>query len=200
MYQSEFTTTPVLHIFPHWNWKAGDTVEVGCYYNNADEVELFLNGKSLGTQSKKDNLHVKWRVPFAPGTVKAVSKKNGNMVLAKEIKTAGDPYKLTLKADRPGIKADGNDLSFVTVEITDRNGVLVPNANHLIKFDVTGAGFIAGVDNGSPVSLEPFKAKQHTAMNGKALCIIQSNGKKGAIKLTATADGLQQASIGLKSE
>ena len=91
------------------------------------------------------------------------------MVLAKEIKTAGDPYKLTLKADRPGIKADGNDLSFVTVEITDRNGVLVPNANHLIKFDVTGAGFIAGVDNGSPVSLEPFKAKQHTAMNGKAL-------------------------------
>jgi beta-galactosidase len=201
MYQAAFTNTPVLHIFPHWNWKQGDTVDVVCYYNNADEVELFLNGRSLGTQSKKgDALHVKWRVPFAPGVVKAVSKKNGSTVLSKEIKTAGAPYKLMLKADRNKIKADGDDLSFVTVEVTDRDGVIVPDANNLIKFSLSGPAFIAGVDSGDPVSLEPFKSNQHTALNGKALCIVRSNGRKGEIKLTASAAGLLAATVTLKAD
>ncbi|MGZ3851954.1 MAG: glycoside hydrolase family 2 TIM barrel-domain containing protein [Flavisolibacter sp.] len=196
LYQSVFTDKPVLHIYPHWNWKQGDTVDVVAYYNNADAVELFLNGKSLGRQSKKaDDLHVKWRVPFAPGTVKAVSTKNGKTVLTQEIKTAGEPYKLVLKPDRSTITADGKDLSFVEVDVVDRNGVLVPNANNLVKFSVSGNGFIAGVDSGDPVSMESFKGNEHTALNGKALCILQSNGKKGAITLTATADGLQSQTV-----
>lgn len=196
LYQSVFTNKPVLHIYPHWNWKQGDAVDVVAYYNNADEVELFLNGKSLGKQSKTgDELHVKWRVPYAAGTLKAVSTKNGKVVLTREIKTAGAPDKLILKADRNSIKADGNDLSFVEVEVVDKNGVLVPNAKNLIKFSVSGEGFIAGVDSGDPVSLESFKSSQHTALNGKALCILQSNGKKGTITLKAKADGLQPATI-----
>jgi beta-galactosidase len=201
MYRAEFTNTPVLHILPHWNWKQGDTVDVVCYYNNADEVELFLNGKSLGVQAKKgDELHVKWRVPYAPGVVKAVSKKNGKIILTKEIRTAGAPYKLVLRADRSTIKADGDDLSFVTIEVTDRDGVIVPGANDLIKFSLSGQGSIAGVDSGDPVSLEPFKSNQHTALNGKALCIVRSNGRKGEIKLTASAAGLQAATVTLKAD
>ena len=196
LYQSVFTNKPVLHLYPHWNWKQGDTVDVIAYYNNADAVELFLNGRSLGKQSKQgDGLHVKWRVPFTPGTLRAVSIKNGKTVLTQEVKTAGEPYKLVLKADRSTINADGKDLSFVEVDVVDKNGVLVPDANNLVKFSVSGQGFIAGVDSGDPVSMESFKGKEHTALNGKALCILQSNGKKGTIMLTASADGLQSQTI-----
>jgi len=196
LYQSVFTNKPVLHLYPHWNWKQGDTVDVIAYYNNADAVELFLNGRSLGKQSKQgDWLHVKWRVPFTPGTLRAVSIKNGKTVLTQEVKTAGEPYKLVLKADRSTINADGKDLSFVEVDVVDKNGVLVPDANNLVKFSVSGQGFIAGVDSGDPVSMESFKGKEHTALNGKALCILQSNGKKGTIMLTASADGLQSQTI-----
>jgi beta-galactosidase len=196
LYQSVFTNKPVLHLYPHWNWNKGDTVDVIAYYNNADEVELFLNGTSLGKQSKHgDDLHVKWRVPFVPGTLKAVSSKNGKPVLAREVKTAGEAYKLVLKADRNTITADGKDLSFVEVNIVDKNGVLVPDAKNLISFTVNGPAFIAGVDSGDPVSMESFKGNQHTALNGKALCILQSNGKKGNITLTATANGLQSQTI-----
>lgn len=92
MYQSEWTDTPVLHLFPHWNWKKGETVDVWAYYNQADEVELFLNGESLGVKSKPDDaFHVCWRVPFTPGTLKAVSRRDGKEVLTREIRTAGEP-------------------------------------------------------------------------------------------------------------
>lgn len=196
LYQSEFTNTPVLHLFPHWNWKRGDTVDVVGYYNHADEVELFLNGRSLGTRSKEgDNLHISWRVPYQPGVLKAVSRKEGRTVLTREVRTAGRAYKLVLRADRSNITADGKDLSFVTVEVVDKDGVLVPDAANRISFTVKGQGFIAGVDNGSPVSGEPFKANKHTTLNGKALCILQSNGTRGGITLTATAEGLQPAAL-----
>jgi beta-galactosidase len=93
------------------------------------------------------------------------------------------------------IKADGRDLSFITATVVDKNGTMVPNAGHLIKFSIKGGGFIAGVDNGDPTSHEPFKAKQHTALNGLALAIIQSNGQTGSITLNATAEGLQKAIV-----
>lgn len=196
MYQSVFTSNPVLHVYPHWNWKQGDTVEIVSYYNNADAVELFLNGKSLGKQSKgPEDLHVKWRVPFQPGELKAVSTKGGNMVLDTIIRTAGNPYKLILKPDRIRIKADKEDLSFVSVEIRDQNDILVPTANNLLKFTVSGVGKIAGLDSGDPVSLESFKSNQHTALNGKALCIIQPSEEKGNIKLTVSSEGLKPATI-----
>ncbi len=191
LYQSVFTKKPVLHIYPHWNWKQGDTVDVVGYYNNADEVELYLNGKSLGIKSKSgDDLHVLWHVPFEPGTLKAISRKNGKVVLTCEVRTAGKASKIILKADRTLIHADGNDLSFITATIVDKDGVTVPDADNLVHFKISGAGFIAGVDSGDPVSHEPFKADKHTALNGLALAILQSNGSKGKIMLTASADGL----------
>jgi beta-galactosidase len=196
MYQSEWTNKPVLHLFPHWNWEKGKTVEVWAYYNNADEVELFLNGKSLGKRNKQgDNLHVMWKVDYSPGTLKAISRKKGKVVLIKEVKTAGKPAQIQLIADRSNIKADGNDLSFVTVKILDAEGNLVPNANNKVEFKIEGNGFIAGVDNGFQASLEPFKANYRNAYNGLCLAIIQAKEKAGAIKLTATSVGLKSETI-----
>ena len=201
MYQSEWTDKTVLHIFPHWNWKAGQNVDVWAYYNNADEVELFLNGKSVGVRSKKgDDLHLMWRIPFQPGTLKAISRKNGKTVLESEIKTAGNASNLKLTADRSTIKADGNDLSFVTVDILDSKGVLVPNANNEINFSLKGNGKIVGVCSGDPVSHESYKGSKHTALNGKCLVVIQSGKKTGRLELTAKANGLKQSTVVITAE
>lgn len=196
LYQSEWTNKPVLHLFPHWNWETGKKVEVWAYYNNADEVELFLNGKSLGKRSKQgDDLHIQWNVDFEPGTLKAVSRKNGKEVLVKTIKTASAPAKIELIADRKKIKADGKDLSFVTVRILDKDGNVVPNADNLVQFKVEGLGTIAGVDNGFQASLEPFKANYRKAFHGLCLAIIQAEEKAGSIRLTASATGLTPSFI-----
>jgi beta-galactosidase len=171
-------------------------VDVWAYYNNADEVELFLNGKSLGIRKKQgDSLHVMWRIPFEPGTLKAVSRLKGKTVLTREIKTAGKPAKIMLTADRNTIKADGTDLSFVTVKILDAEGNLVPDADNLVKFTLKGEGFIAGVDNGLQTSMEPFKASYRKAFNGLCLAIIQSKEKAGQILLKATSAGLKSAEL-----
>jgi len=190
MYQSEWTKKDVLHIFPHWNWNAGQTVDVWAY-SNAEEVELFLNNKSLGVKKKQgDDLHLMWKVPFAPGTLKAISRTGGKDVLVQEVKTAGAPAKLVVIADRSSIRADGTDLSFLTVDVLDANGVIVPNADNLVKFQVEGSGAIVGVDNGNPVSHESFKAPQRKAFHGKCLVVVQSGEKPEIIKLTATSEGL----------
>ena len=196
MYQSEWTTKPVLHIFPHWNWKVGDTVDVWAYYNNADEVELFLNNKSLGTKKEMgDALHVLWRIPFEPGIVKAVSRKNGKQVLIKEIRTAGEPAKIELVADRKAIKADGKDLSFITVRLLDKNGNLVPNADNLIQFSITGNGSIAATDNGYQADLESFQSRNRKCWKGMAIVIVRSYEKKGTILLKAASERLAPSAI-----
>lgn len=196
MYQSEWTNKTVLHIFPHWNWKPGRLVDIWAYYNHADDVELFLNGKSLGKQHKVgDQLHVMWRVPFAPGTLRAVSYKNGKQVLVAEEKTAGQPARMVLSADRKMIYADNSDLSFVTVKIVDKNGTMVPTANNLVHFSITGPGKIVGVDNGSEIDLNPFKANYRNAFFGKCLVVIQSTNKPGTIQLTATSYALPSSNI-----
>jgi len=202
LYKSVWTNTPVLHILPDWNdWKVGDSVDVWAYYNNADKVELFLNGKSLGMRSKQgDDMHVMWRVPYQPGTLKAVSYKNGNEVLTSEVHTAGPAAKIVIEPDRNHIQADGRDLSFVTIKITDAEGNLVPHADNLINFKVSGAGFIAGVDNGSETDHEAFKADSHKAFNGLCLAVIQSKGQKGKITVTATSAGLPAAKAVIEAQ
>ena len=202
LYQSEWhPEKKVLHLFPHWNWAPGQDIDMWAYYNNADEVELFVNGESQGVRTKgKDDFHVVWRVKYEPGVVKVVSRKDGKTVLEKEIHTAGEPAQIRLKADRNEIKSDGRDLSFVTVEVLDKDGNLCPNADNQIMFDVQGAGFIAGVDNGSPVSMEKFKADHRKAFYGKCLVVVQSDGKSGGIKLTATSEGLKTAVTAIKAK
>jgi beta-galactosidase len=195
-YQSEWTNAPMLHIFPHWNWKQGEKVDIVAYYNNADEVELFLNGRSQGTKRKQGGeMHVFWRLAYEPGMLKAVSRKNGRVVLTKEVRTASEPARIVLIPDRKTIAADGSDLSFVTVKVVDKDGTLVPAADNLIKFDVSGAGSIAGVDNGNQISHEGFKGKQRKAFHGMALAIVQAKQKRGQIVLKASSNNLQSASV-----
>jgi len=191
LYQSEWTNKPVLHIFPHWNWKEGDTVDVWAY-TNCEEVELLLNGTSLGTKKKVgDELHLMWRVPFRPGILKAIGRSGGKETLVREIRTAGTPARIVLEADRNVIVADGRDLSFVTVKVLDNAGTLVPGADQLVHFSILGEGKIVGVDNGLQTSLESFKAQERKAFNGLCLVVIQSTERGGQIALTATSEGLQ---------
>jgi beta-galactosidase len=199
MYQSEWTSKSVLHILPHWNWEAGKTVDVWAYYNNADEVELYLNGRPLGIQKKQgDDLHVVWKVPFEAGTLKAVSRLNGRIVLTKEVKTAGAPARIELVADRKLIKSDGKDLSFITVRVLDAAGNVVPNADNLVNFTIKGKGTLAGVDNGSQSSMESFKEPQRKAFHGLCLAIIQAAQSPGIVTVTAKADGLLPATIAIR--
>jgi len=201
MYQSEWTNKPVLHLLPHWNWQVGKMVDVWAYYNQADEVELFLNGKSLGVKRKTgDDLHVMWRVKFEPGTIEVTSRKNGKTILTDKRSTAGKPVRIELSADRKIIKADGKDLSFITIKVLDAKGNLVPDAANLVNFKIIGEGFINGVDNGLQTSLEPFKANHRKAFNGLCLAIIQAKEKAGKISLQATSEGLKSAEITIFSK
>lgn len=201
LYQAEWTNKQVLHLFPHWNWTEGQEIDMWCYYNNADEVELFINGESQGIRSKdKDNLHVVWRVKFIPGTVKVVARKNGNIIAEKEIHTAGTPHKIRLTPDRNIITADGKDLSFVTVEVLDKDNNLCPLSENLINFEVKGNTFIAGVGNGCQTSMERFKDNKRNAFNGKCLVVLQNNGEKGTATLTANSNGLESSTVEIKSK
>jgi beta-galactosidase len=194
MYQSEWTNQAVLHLLPHWNWQAGDTVDVWAYYNHADEVELFLNGQSLGVKSKTGNeLHVTWRVPYTPGAVKAVSRKDGKEVLTEEIHTAGEAVSIRLTADRNNIQANGKDLSFITVEALDKNGNVVPIADNLISFSLEGAGTIVGTDNGDATDPVSLKKPERKLFNGKCLVVIQGKKQTGKIQLTASSPNLPAA-------
>lgn len=196
MYQSEWTDNDVLHIFPHWNYTEGDSVDVWAYYNHADEVELFVNGTSQGIKKKEgDDLHVMWRVPFEAGTLKAVSRKDGQVVLEKEIKTAAEPATVKLTADRTSISADGKDLSFITVDVVDAEGNFVPTAQNQLNFSIEGEGAVVGLANGDPTNHESFKGTSHKAFNGKCLVVVQATKKEGEIKINVSSEGLKDASI-----
>ncbi|MBL3655599.1 DUF4982 domain-containing protein [Fulvivirga sp. 2943] len=201
LYKSEWTEDSVLHVFPHWNWEEGKTIDVWSYYNHADEAELFLNGESKGVRKKQgDDMHVMWRLNYEPGVVKVVTRKDGEVVMTKEVNTAGKPARVKLEVDRADIKADGKDLAFVTVSILDKEGNVVPDADNQVKFSLEGKGKIVGVDNGDPTSMESFKSEQRKAFHGLALAIIQSTSEAGSVNITASVEGLESASLNITTK
>jgi beta-galactosidase len=147
---------PVLHLFPHWNWpgREGQPIEVTAH-TNCEEVELFLNDQSLGRKSVAKNSHLTWTVPYAPGTLTAHGYRGGKEVLVQSVKTTGAPAALSLTPDRAQVAADGRDVSVVTVDVRDRDRLLVPTAGNRVTFAVRGPGRIIGVGNGDPSCLEP---------------------------------------------
>ena len=172
MYQSEWTTKPMLHLFPHWNWRPGQTIDLWAYYNNADEVELYINGVSQGVRRKVEReYHVSWRVQFAPGEIKAVSRKNGKTVCTQTIHTAGQPDHIRLSVDYKG-----KNTTFVTVEVVDKDGNLCPWAENQIEFSTTGGAKILGTDNGCQTSMERFQAPRRKAFFGKCMVVVGGNG------------------------
>ena len=142
-------------------------------------------------------MYVVWRVKYEPGTLKAISRKEGKMVLTKEIKTAGTPVAARLTADRSEIKANGKDLSFVTVELLDKDGNPCPLADQLVKFTIEGEGFIAGTDNGDQNDHNSLKKPERHLFFGKCLAIVQNTGKTGEIVLKAEVEGLPAKTIKL---
>jgi beta-galactosidase len=201
MYQSEWTDKPVLHLFPHWNWIEGQTIDLWCYYNQADEVELYINGRSQGVRRKADHqYHVMWRVVFEPGEVKVVARQDGHDVRQQVIHTAGAPHHIRLTTDRQEMAADGKSLAFVTVEILDKDGNICPNAENQVFFEVEGNATIAGVDNGCQTSMERFKADNRKAFYGKCLVVLRAGKQPGKVTLKAKAVDLKTDTITIAVE
>ena len=217
-YKSQWCNEPIIHLFPHWNWpdRIGQVIPVFCY-TNCTEVELFVNGKSFGAKriefprqgnsgawNRYDHprvhptttdLFLTWDVPYEPGIVKAVGKRNGNIVYTHEIRTTGEPVAIRILVDRSVINADERDLAHLTVKIVDEAGYVVPTANNLVQFSVTGAGRLIGVDNGDPRDHHSYLLDERKAFNGLCLAIVRSNGTEGKIRVSARSDGLKQAIV-----
>ena len=194
---------PMAHILPHWNWpeRLGQITPVHVY-TSGDEAELFLNGRSLGRRKRGQyEYRLRWDdVKYEPGEVKVTAYKNGKRWAEDTMKTTGAAAKLLLNADHTAVKADGQDLSFVTVTIADKNGLLVPRSKNRIRFAVTGPGEIVAVDNGDATNLESFQSKERNAFNGLCLVIVRTKvGQAGAIKLKAQSEGLADAEIVISS-
>ncbi len=190
-YQSQWTTTPMVHILPHWNWKQGDIIPVWTY-TNCDSVDLRLNSKSLGVKKFTSGgpMHLEWNVPFQSGTLLALAYKGGKLSASDTVKTAGTVARIQLKADRNAIHADNDDLVFLETNVLDENGTLLPDADHLITYTVSGPGEIVGVDNGNPISHESFKGNQRQAFHGKSLAIVRSTCEEGSIQITASTPNI----------
>ena len=215
-YKSWWTSAPVLHLLPHWNWKGreGQAIEVWAF-SNMDEVRLTLNGKDLGTRKIPRLGRAEWSVPYAPGRLEAVGFKNGREALREAVETTGPPARLTLTADRTAIAADGRDVSVVTVGAVDAQGRPVPVAADEVAFDFSGPGRIIGVGNGDPSSHEPdvflpgppakAGAKPVPAQwkrrlfNGLAQVLVQSGRSAGTLTLRASASGLAPAALNVRT-
>lgn len=224
LYRSKWNPeAETLHILPHWNWKGreGEVTPV-FIYTNYPEAELFINGRSQGRRRKDTGVTIdnsadsvsaadlkrqrRYRLMwmdtrYEPGTVKAVAyDEEGNAVAEREIRTAGEPYRIVLEADRTVIAADGKDYAFVTVRVEDRQGTPCPLADNEIRFEVTGAGYYRAGANGNPASLEPFQRPRMKLFSGMMTAVIAPTERPGTITVKATSPGLKKATVEIRSE
>jgi beta-galactosidase len=185
---------------PHNSSLHGEEVEV---YSNCEQVELMLNGKSMTSLTLLPDAWPRaWKIPFEPGTLKAVGKNKDRVVATYELRTAGKPAKVVLAADRSKLTADWDDVSYITVSITDANGVLVPDATDLITFKLSGPGVIVAVDSGDNSSHEPFQGNTRRAYQGQCVGIVRAiapSGALGQIALTASAPGLSPGTLTIEA-
>jgi beta-galactosidase len=189
-YKAWWRKEPVLHLFPHWNFEGreGDHIPVWVY-SNLDEVELFVNGQSHGSQKVPHLGHVQWNVRYEPGAIEARGSKGGTVVLMEKRETTGQPVAIRLTADRTEIDADGEDLVILTVATLDSEGRQVPTADDLIGFKISGAGALIGVGNGDPTCQQSDKEPRRSLFNGLAQVILQSTKMAGEIRIEAAKEG-----------
>ena len=190
MYQSEWTQQPVLHLFPHWNWLDGQQIDLWCYYNHADEVELYVNGRSQGVRRKADShqYHVWWRVVFEHGEVRVVARQGGRQVAEQTIRTAGQPDHIQLSIDY-----QGRDLSFVQATVVDKDGNRCPWAENQLFFAAEDGAAVVATDNGCQTSMERFTAPQRKAFFGRCMAVVKGRGT-----VSARAIGLPVTTLQLK--
>ena len=208
LYRSRWNTEKeTLHILPHWNWEGREGQVTPVFvYTNYDSAELFVNGKSMGIQKKsnatpQNRYRLMWMdVKYEPGTVKVVAfDKDGKAVAEEEIHTAGKGYQIVLDADRKTIKADGKDLSYVTVSVVDKNGIPCPTLTNQLQFKVKGKGKYKAACNGDATSLEQFHLPTMKLFSGKLVVTVQSLKEAGNMELTVTGKGLKTATLSINS-
>ena len=197
----------MLHLLPHWNWQGKESQDIRVVaYSNCKQVELFLNGASLGRQTMTSNSDLAWHVKYAPGTLSAKGfDEAGKVIAGTKVETTGDATRIQLPPDRRIVNADGEDVAVFTVSGVDTQGRAVPLASNKINFTIEGAGKIIGVGNGDPACHEADKAPEgvpwsRSLFNGLAQIIVQSAPDAGEIKLTATADNLAQATAVVQTQ
>lgn len=194
-----FTEKPMVHILPHWTHQKGEIVRVMAV-SNCDEVELFLNGKSLGRKSSDVCETPEWQVPFERGTLSAKAYRNHKFVAKDEQRTAGKPYAIRIIPENHGIKNDGADTAILNVCVVDKKGIVVPNADHLIHFEIIGDGYVRGVGNGDPNSHEPDNANERHVFCGWCQALITANIGAKDLKIRAWSEKLQDATLTLDIE
>jgi beta-galactosidase len=219
-YQSRWTDRPMLHLFPHWNWEGeeGRFIPV-LAYTNVDAVELYLNGRFVGEKRLEfprqgttgswngyetprvfpttADLHLSWDVPYEPGVLRAVGKIGDEVVVTEEVRTTGAPAALRLSVDRSRIRSRERDVAHVRVEVVDADGRVVPYADDLVRFTVDGPARLIGVGNGNPTDHSSYQAPERRAFHGLLLALVQSTDEVGQVRVTARAEGLEAASVGI---
>ena len=198
-YQSWWLNEDVLHISPHWNWQGSEGTTIPVWVNsNADQVELFLNGKSLGKKEMQRNRHLQWDVVYTPGELEAIGYRNGKEIKAK-VETTGEAVQLVLSTIKKSVSANGNDATILNVSSVDKLGREVPTANNLVHFSVNGDAQFIGVGNGDPSSHEPDQFSDGKYLrhlfSGKCQIILQAGSNVGTIQVKASAEGLHDAII-----
>jgi beta-galactosidase len=199
-YGAEERHTQVL--FADWTPKSlqphDENVEI---YSNCREVELFLNDTSLGMKTINADASPRvWRVPFAPGKIKAVARNGGKTAATDELQTAGQPAKIVLSAGTKTLSSGWDDVAIVRARIVDANGIELPRANDLISFQVSGPGVIAAVDNGDNASHELFQTSARHAFQGECVAFVKATRATGKIVVSATAAGLESGTVNIKTE
>jgi beta-galactosidase len=192
LYQSVWTDKDVLHLLPHWNWQEGDTVDVVAYFNKADEVELFVNGMSEGRKAKiKDQLHVRWTVPYRAGTLTAVAYQGGVEMRRTTRQTTGKPVRLVIKNTQDILNAKNQELAFLEIIAVDIEGNEVPCFNEWVDVEIQGDGTVVATDNGNPADLTSFQSVKRKAYNGKLLAVVKGNKENSGFSVGAHAKGLK---------
>jgi beta-galactosidase len=199
-FESCWSAKPMVHLMPaRWNWpgQEGKPIRV-IAFSNARQVELFLNGTSLGTKAMPSGGHVEWEVPFTPGRLMARGLSNGRVVATDQLETVGAPARIQLATDRQTLLPDGQDTIVAAVSILDARGRLVPMADNRVTFQLTGGGRLLGVGNGNPSDHDPDRADQRDAFNGHCIAVVQAGTHSGDLQLAASSPGLAPASLTLR--
>lgn len=200
-YQSWWKPEPVLHLFPHWNWKGYEGKEIAVWvFSNLDKVELFQDGQSLGAKDVPKDSHVAWNVKYAPGTIEARGYKNGQVAMTTKRETTGAPAKLVMTADRQQVSADGEDVAMFAIAVQDAQGRVVPITDNGVTFRVRGEGRLIGTGNGDPTDHDPDKGDVRKAFAGYCMGLVQSTKKAGSITVEATSPGLDSATVTVSSK
>lgn len=207
MYQAgwhDYHDKPVIHIFPYWDFNPGQLIDVRVV-SNAPEIELFVNGISAGRvrldMQHGSRLTGDWQVPYAPGELYAVAYDENGRVIAEDTKNSfGDAAKICLEADKTTIAADDEELVFITISMEDAEGNPVENANNRVWVSVSGAGMLAGLDNGDSTDKDPYQTQSKCLFSGKLLAVVRSNGAAGEIKISVASEGMETAQVTVMAE